>query len=1053
VKRQVLRPCESPNKLTNQEYTNPSDHMNEIAKPERETQNRVVELFQKKLDYRYLGNWKERENSNIEEGVLLGWLITSGYSMDEASRAVEILKREASNASRSLMENNQKVYELLRYGIPVQTDAGSRNKTVHLIDWRNPAKNDFSIAEEVTLKGNHDRRPDIVLYINGIAIGVLELKNSRVSLEEGVRQNLSNQLPEFNAWFFSTVQMVFAGNDSEGLKYGTVGTPAKYFLHWKEDEADDVGYKLDKYLVKMCNKERLLELIRDFIVFDAGIKKLPRPHQYFAVKAAQERILRGEGGIIWHTQGSGKSIVMVMLALWILENIPDARLAAVTDRGELCDQLHGVFSKIGVKSAKATSGRNLRELLSDVGVRVVNTLIHKFGKVDYDELEKMAQASRDGKSPFPGRLFVFVDECHRTNSGKLHQAMKAALPGSIFIGFSGTPLLKADAPTSREVFGEYIHTYKYREGVTDKIVLDLIYEARDIDQRITSPERIDEWFESATRDADEAEKEQLKKKWGTMQQLLSSRDRMERIVGDIVHDFARVPRLNTRRGNAILVASSIYEACKYYECLQKSPLRSQCAVVTSYNPNVRDTALEELGANDETDRKYIYNVYTQILKDASTTAEGYVSRSKKDFVENPGRLKLLVVVDMLLTGFDAPACSYLYLDKVMRDHGLFQAICRTNRLDGEDKMFGYIVDYRGQFQRLTDAVGVYSADLEEGDSVDSGIRILDRIASGKKRLDDALESVRLLCDPVPPPKGEEEYIRHFCGNTEIPSDRESRKHVREAFYKATATLFRSYSSIADKMLEAGYTEEDKKSIATEISRHLATRDTIARAGVDIYDLKRHEPDMRHLIDTYIETSPSRVISPFIDTPFLEVMEKLGDIQRTADLLGEELGGNRTAVAETIENNVRSKIHRENLNDPAFYGKMSDLLDELIKARKEKAIAYEEYLKKIEELARTVTTGHDHNIPEVLRSSSGLRAIYNNLKSTGKEPSSPSSSETTDPMLDLAQRLHEAIKDNALADWRGSLVKERGVKKAMHSILQDDAEVDRLFAIVKNQGEY
>lgn len=223
--------------------------------------------------------------------------------------------------------------------------------------------------------------------------------------------------------------------------------------------------------------------------------------------------------------------------------------------------------------------------------------------------------------------------------------------------------------------------------------------------------------------------------------------------------------------------------------------------------------------------------------------------------------------------------------------------------------------------------------------------------------------------------------------------------------------------------------------------------------MDTFDLKRHEPDMRHLIDTYIETSPSRVISPFVDTPFLEVMEKLGDMQAAAAILGEDLGGSHDAVAETIENNVRSKIHRENLNDPAFYGKMSELLDELIKSRKEKAIAYEEYLKKIEELVQTVSAGHAQEVPEVLKASSGLRAIYNNLTPSALPEPIPSSDGSGDPMLELAKKLHAAIKDNALADWRGSVVKERGVKKAMHAVLQDDSEVDRLFAIVKNQGEY
>src|SRR5208337_3836273 len=220
-------------------------------------------------------------------------------------------------------------------------------ETVHLINWAEPGRNDFATAQEVTLKGNQERRPDVVLYVNGIAIGVLELKNSRVSIGDGIRQNLSNQQPEFNAWFFSTVQLIFAGNDSEGLQYGTIGTGEKYFLKWKEDEADDSGSKLDKYLLKMCAKERLIELMHDFVLFDGGVKKLPRVHQYFGIKAAQAQVRQHKGGIIWHTQGSGKSIVMVFLAKWILENNPNARVAVITDRDELDKQIEGFFQSAG----------------------------------------------------------------------------------------------------------------------------------------------------------------------------------------------------------------------------------------------------------------------------------------------------------------------------------------------------------------------------------------------------------------------------------------------------------------------------------------------------------------------------------------------------------------------------------------------------------------------------------------------------------------------------------------------------------------------------------
>lgn len=282
--------------------------MSTIGQPERATQNRVVTLFRDELGYRYLGDWGEREgNSNIEENLLRTWLVQRGTSSAQINAALRKMRSEADNRNRNLLyANNEAVYQLLRYGVSVQTAAGQNHETVHLIDWQNPEANDFAIAEEVTLKGNFERRPDLVLYVNGIAIGVLELKNSRVSIGDGIRQSLSNQRPEFNAWFFSTVQFVFAGNDSEGLQYGTIGTQEKYFLKWKEDEADNGRYKLDKYLLKMCSKTRLIELMHDFVLFDGGIKKLPRVHQYFGIKAAQQHVKQRKGGIIWHTPRGGQ---------------------------------------------------------------------------------------------------------------------------------------------------------------------------------------------------------------------------------------------------------------------------------------------------------------------------------------------------------------------------------------------------------------------------------------------------------------------------------------------------------------------------------------------------------------------------------------------------------------------------------------------------------------------------------------------------------------------------------------------------------------------------
>ena len=393
--------------------------MSGVGEPERATQNRVIAMFRDELRYRYLGDWTYRDgNNNIEEGLLSAWLTKNGYTSAQTSVALHKLRTEADNHNRTLYGNNQAVYALLRYGVPVKIEAGKVTDTVHLIKWDEPEKNDFAIAEEVTLRGSQERRPDIVLYVNGIAIGILELKNSRVTIGDGIRQCLSNQQPEFNAWFFSTVQFVFAGNDSEGLQYGTIGTEEKYFLRWKENEQDDSRFKIDKYLLKMCEKRRLIELMHDFVLFDGGVKKLPRVHQYFGVKAAQEHARQRKGGIIWHTQGSGKSIVMVLLAKWILENNPNARVAIITDRDELDKQIERVFTEAGEPIKRTSSGRDLMNQLGNAKPRLLCSLVHKFGRKDVDDFDAFIRDLEAQPSPTVGEVFVFVDECHRTQSGR-----------------------------------------------------------------------------------------------------------------------------------------------------------------------------------------------------------------------------------------------------------------------------------------------------------------------------------------------------------------------------------------------------------------------------------------------------------------------------------------------------------------------------------------------------------------------------------------------------------------------------------------------------------
>ena len=1037
--------------------------MTDIGERERATQRRVVRLFCDELGYEYLGDLSEGDNHNIIEGQLEHFLYAyQGYDEREdgpelVRRAVAELVKVAGNTSLRLYDRNKEVYQLLRYGLQVKVAVGETKKTVCFIDWEHPERNRFAVAEEVTVKGRdaraHTKRPDVVLYVNGIALGVLELKRSTVSVAEGIRQNLDNQKKEFIEPFFSTMQLVMAGNDTEGLRYGTIETTEKYYLTWKEAGPEEGP--LDRALRQLCAKARFLELMHDFIVFDGGVKKLCRHNQYFGVKAAQEFVGQREGGIIWHTQGSGKSLTMVWLAKWIRENVTDSRVLVITDRTELDQQIEGVFLGVAEKIHRTRSGADLIAQLNAADKWLLCSLIHKFGgkegKDDSEARDDVAGFLAEVKKALPkgfrakGSIFVFIDECHRTQSGDLHDAMQAILPGAVFIGFTGTPLLKTDKKKSIEIFGRYIHTYKFDEAVKDGVVLDLRYEARDIDQSITSQTKIDQWFEAKTRGPTPLAKAQLKSRWGTMQKVLSSQSRLDKIVGDILLDMENCDRLRSGRGNAMLVAGSVYEACKFYELFCKAGFNGKCAIVTSYVPSVASIKGETSGEGD-TERLEKYKTYRQMLAEwfdedpdkACSRVEEFEKAVKKQFKEQPGQMKLLIVVDKLLTGFDATPATYLYIDKQMRDHGLFQAICRVNRLDGEDKEFGYIVDYKDLFNSLEGAVKDYTSGALDGyDKEDVAGLLEDRLDKSSERLEDALEAVRALCEPVEPPKDDQAYYRYFSsrehGNA---AQLKANEPQRLALYKHVASLIRAWANIASEMEAAGYSRSAAAAIQQEVTFYENLRCQIKLHSGDAIDLKQYEPAMRHLIDSYIQAGESEKVSDFNDLSLVQLI-----VERGADALQAlpaAIRKNNQAAAETIENNVRRLILDESPINPKYFEKMSELLDALIAQRKQDALDYQKYLQKIVELARQVKNGPDAGAYPKSLDSPAKRALFDNL----------------DKDEALALTVDRTVRANLQDGWRGNKMKTRKVWLAIRDVLTgQDQRIDKVVDLAKSQNEY
>jgi len=1011
--------------------------MSEVGKTERVTQNRVIQLFQKELGYSYLGNWEEEvRTSPVEEGLLRSYLIENkGYSTTLATKAIEKFQRAVSSIGDGLYETNKEIYKLLRYGVNVREELGEAKENVYLIDWANPQNNHFAVAEEVSFQGRHNKRPDVVLYVNGIALGVIELKRSKVSVSEGIRQNLDNQKEEFIPKFFTTLQLVMAGSDAQGLRYGTIETTEKYYLKWKEESDREFDYTLDKHIYQLCEKSRLLEIIHDFIVFDKGVKKICRPNQYFGIKAAHQRVRAREGGIIWHTQGSGKSLTMVWLTKWIRENVTDGRVLIITDREELDDQIEKTFFGVDEEIYRTKSGRDLISTLNQKTPWLVCSLIHKFGRRseegDYDSFIKDLKDSLPADFSAKGELFVFVDECHRTQSGILHDAMKEILPKAMFVGFTGTPLLKKDKAKSIEIFGSYIgEPYKFDEAVADGVVLDLLYEARDVEQFVTDQQSIDEWFEAETKGLTDVAKVELKKRWGNMQKVLGSKARLEKIIFDIVKDFKIKPRLSTGEGNALLVTSSVYQACRYYELFQQAGFR-ECAIITSYEPHHGDIKGEESGEGNPSEAIKKYEVYNQMLGGKST--EEFEQEVKKKFKEEPAKMKLLIVVDKLLTGFDAPPASYLYIDKSMQDHGLFQAICRVNRTHDEGKKYGYIVDYKDLFKSLKKSINDYTSEVFDSfDEDDIKGLLTDRYDKARSDLDDALEKVIAICEPVHP-QDEPNFIRYYCGNTEDEDAIKATEERRVALYKSVVKLIRAFTEAANEMHKLGYSEQQTAKIKEQVKFYSDLRETIKQASGDWVDLKAYEGGMRQLMDMYLDAKSSRKISDFENKTLVELISFVGEPPSEYQTKKK-----REAVAETIENNVRKVIIEERQTNPKYFERMSQLLDELIKRRKEEALEYEQYLEEIKKLAEQISQPTSSSYPETLKSNA-TRALFDNL---GQNEN-------------MAIALDAVIHTTKLDNWRDGGIRERKLKLAVLAILQeeDKARIDEIMDIIKAQREY
>lgn len=1049
---------------------------------EREYQNKLVKRFQDELGYKYLGNWQYakgetvnsmgKQNSPILDDEVRRFLKdqkkedgkTPKYTEHQIEDVLFQLKSKArlGNAKMSsLVQCNTDLYDIFMMGIKSQPDPKSNHEDVMLFDFEDFTNNNFAIAEEVSyidpLLGKN-KRPDIVVYVNGIALAVIELKRSLVNYEEGIKQHLSNER-DFIPSFFTTTQFTIASNDGVEFRYGTIGTPLKFWCKWKRDtnKLGDVLTEQESYSM-FFNKENFMFFFRYGVLNDGGIKKVLRPHQIYAIKAAAARMPKKESGVIWHSQGSGKSLTMVALASYIRRNFENPRVVVITDRKELDLQLAGTFIKGGNTLHQATSSSDLLDTLNQGEEWLICSLIHKFGangsedeaekdesgtKVSLDEYLNELQAIITQKygntfSVKGDNIFVFVDECHRTQSGRLHEAMRAIMGKEIMlIGFTGTPLLKKDKgdmlnrikSMSERTFGPYIHKYLHKQAVEDKVILDLQYEYRNVEQQLTNKTKVDQKLAALTagRELTEEQRKMVEDRWATLEKVYSTKERIERIGYSILDDVG-FGLLQHDWSNAMLVAGSIYQAYRYYKFFTQdssnTTLRGRVAVVTSYDPMDSDIANDSADTSKETEAKFKYDWAKQSFKDAGdgiNNADDYEKWAKNLFIKRPAQMKLLIVVNKLLTGFDAPCATILYIDNEIKDHTLFQAVCRVNRL-GEDikdeegnvivkthKEFGRIISFKNLFDSIEDAVVKFNDG--EGfsglDDVDVEGLLDSAVNKCKEKLLAATEAYEGL-KGIWESKGLTELeplTDYYVTELEGEDPAQARRNV---MYSITGQMVTAYNNMSDYFSQTDFTPEQIERFAS-LSREAGTiQRKVRQKSGDDFDPRTLDPDMRQLLDQHIRAEDAEtLVEATADFSFLDLINDNTDSEKAADEAIRAAGGNANGAAEVIEGKARRVNTDWNSGDEeeqkAFSEKLQALLDKL----KESNASAKERIKALIEHIKAIK--HGSEAPEGLKNKRS-KALWNN-RAAWNAP------DDKEEVIEIIKKIDDFIYRNAGANWQ------------------------------------
>ena len=931
------------------------------------------------------------------------------FSAANIERAMEDLDEPLTDG---LVRTSEKIYDALLLGKSYPETVGDGKMlsfNLRYIDWETPQNNMFHVTEEFAVDSRdrqHNARPDIVLFINGIPFAVIECKAPHIPVEEAVGQMIRNQQAAYIPQLFKFAQFVVATNKN-AVKYATAGTPKKFWSVWKEQDADWLQARLsalvpdrtpteqDRNIVSLFSRERVFELIRYFILFDANVKKVCRYQQFFAVREIMKTIAESDehgnrrSGVIWHTQGSGKSLTMVMLAKYILMELKDChpRVVIVTDRKELDAQIAATFAHTRLTPARATSGRHLVELVNSARADVITSIINKFNTVERQEIKN---PSRD--------IFVLVDESHRSNYGLMATRMRSVFPNACYIGFTGTPLMKSEKNTMAR-FGRLIHKYTIRDGVEDGAIVPLIYEGRFVEQKVDE-ENIDLWFKQTTRRLTEAQREDLRKKWSSIRRLTSTDARIKRIALDISEHF--IEGYKDTGFKAMLATNYKRDAIRYLECFEQFG-DLNCAVVIS-PPDMREGVDDaDEGADD-----LVVSFWSKMMRQYGD-ADRYEEAIKNRFCD--GEIDILIVCSKLLTGFDAPLCQVLYIDKELKEHGLLQAIARTNRLH-EGKDYGLIVDYRGLIEKLDTAMDMYSgAGLENFDGGDLKGVVVD-VMSAIGNLRSAYTQLVELFAPVGS-ISDAEAVEVFLADDKM----------RQDFYTLLCAFGRALHLVlnAEQAYNALSKEERQKYQDTFIFFSKVRR-SVKLQYCDAIDNAEYEPLMQNLLDTHLSVAGLKKITSPIDIlnkdDFEKELEELGSLRSKAD-----------AIASRMTRSISEKRDE----NPAYYDSFSKRIRDALALYKEKVISEAEYLAKMRTIMGDYHAGRSTvSYPERIKNNVHAQAFFGVLTALFDEVEDERI--TPDFVAEVSEEITKIVASHSQVDWTNN--------KTIHDRISQD--IDDLF---------